>query len=307
MMDYKLPPNLGICPECKESNAFLDRATDRATCTGCKATWGSEEAFINEQTKMIRLRLTSGKKSMIRQNTVVTYDRRGKVFSIKGGIEWTVKLLENGSYRKGFTCNPLGGCFHACEWIVPDGTIAECYAKSVAERVAMAAYPKGFEHMYWHPERLYDGLKNPESRRIFFDSMSDIFGHWVDAGKIYCILRAVEDQPQHDFQCLTKNPVRIPQFEGYIPQNLWVGFSSPPDFWMNKQLTRHMQERMLHVAFERLSSLSLKVKWASFEPLSWDLAHRSPVSKCNQLGRYWGRVKWAGDVSAGSGPCAKPT
>src|SRR6516225_8055911 len=39
------------------------------------------------------------------------------------GIEWTDE-----------TRNATGGCLHACEWKMPDGTIAGCYAALIAEK-----------------------------------------------------------------------------------------------------------------------------------------------------------------------------
>lgn len=291
MMNYKLTPNLGICPKCKDSNVWL---THQPVCSGCQHAWANEEVFINEQTRMIRFRLQTSKKSMTKQKTVVTYGNAGTILKIKGGIEWTVKLLPGQKYRPGYTCNPVGGCFHDCEWIMPDGKRIECYAKTVAERLAVAAYPKGFRAIYWHPERLYDGLKVPESVRIFFDSMSDMFQIGLSKGRVYCFLRAVEDMAKHDILILTKNPARVPQFEGYLPQNLWAGFSSPPDFFMGKQLSRDQQERMLHKAFKSFARLNLKVRWASFEPLSWDIA---PI-----VAQYPGVINWAVIGAASDGP-----
>ena len=39
------------------------------------------------------------------------------------GISWT-----------DFTWNPVRGCLHECQWRMPDGEIAICYAKLVAEK-----------------------------------------------------------------------------------------------------------------------------------------------------------------------------
>lgn len=301
MINYQLPPNLGICPKCKETNVFLERETGRAKCTGkdCGQVWPDEMRFIDAQTQMIRFRLQTGKKSMSKQDTVVTYGDNGEVILVQGGIEWVVKYLPGRKYRQGYTCNPLGGCLHGCQWVMPNGDIAVCYAKTVAERLAMAQYPQGFEALYWHPERLYDGLKVPESVRIFFDSMSDITGHWVDKGKVFCVLKAVEDIWQHDFLTLTKNPARLPQFNGYFPDNLWLGFSSPPDYWRNEhtgvseRLTRNQQERMLHKAFKSMAQLNVKIKWVSFEPLSWNVA---PI-----VAQYPGVINWAVIGAASNG------
>lgn len=295
MISYThFPKNLGLCPECKKSNVF-QAPDDTVTCTNpvCSRHWDHSSQFINAQSMMIREYLQKRSGSTSKQNTTVLFRPDGTVEKISGGIEWTATILKK-AYRKGFTLNPLGGCFHGCKWIMPDGTIAVCYAKSVAERLATAAYPKGFEHLYWHPERLYDGQKLNDSRKIFIDSMSDLFGVNVPSGYIFSFLRAVEDTGLHIYQCLTKNAPRVAQFNGYLPDNLHMGFSSPPDFWMEKQLTRNQQERMLHKALKTFGGLDLKVRWASFEPLSWD------VSRIVE--QYPGVLQWAVIGAASNGP-----
>ena len=59
------------------------------------------------------------------------------------GIEWT---RVHG--RDGYTWNPTGGCMHGCTWRMPDGSVTECYAKTIAERFT-SSYSHGFEHHYW--------------------------------------------------------------------------------------------------------------------------------------------------------------
>lgn len=296
MINYALNLwNLGICPLCKESNAFLNRKTGIVACTDCNHTWVDEGEFIADQTEMIRAHWLSGeRRSMNRQETQGVYNPSGELIGLKGGIEWTARIIEMSKIRKGYTSNTVTGCFHDCKWAMPDGSIALCYAKTVAERVAGAAYPHGFEHMYWYPNRLYDAIRIPESHRIFIDSMSDLFGHWVDKGKVFCVLRAVEDSYQHDYLSLTKNPRRMLQFRGYLPSNLWAGFSSPPDWFMGKRLNRKQQEKILRVGLETLLKLGQPVTWVSFEPLSWD------VSKI--VAEYPGALKWAVIGAASNGP-----
>ena len=51
------------------------------------------------------------------------------------GIEWTrIRDADVYSERPGYTWNPTGGCHHGCTWQMPDGSITECYAKTIAER-----------------------------------------------------------------------------------------------------------------------------------------------------------------------------
>lgn len=180
---------------------------------------------------------------------------------ISRGIEWT-----------DFTWNPVGGCFHNCKWLMPDKTVAVCYARDTANGVASPSYPKGFEYHYWHPERLAEPLRTETPSKIFLDSMSDLMGHWVSAGEVERVLNIVMRGHQHTFQLLTKNPARLPKFEHRFPSNLWVGASSPPDYMWGKRIEQRIQERMLHKALRTLSKIKGCVRWMSFEPLSWDVS-----------------------------------
>jgi len=82
------------------------------------------------------------------------------------GIEWT-RIVADGTVRRGFTWNPTGGCLHGCTWRMPDGSVTECYAKTVAERLATASYNRGFEHHYWRPEKLESPLRMKSPSGIF--------------------------------------------------------------------------------------------------------------------------------------------
>jgi len=175
------------------------------------------------------------------------------------GIEWT-----------DYTWNPVGGCKHQCRWTMPDGTEAECYAKTVAERVAQAAYPEGFSHHYWREDLLREPFKIKAPSRIFLDSMSDLMGHWVPAEEIEKVLDICRQADQHQFQLLTKNPRRLKDFK--FPDNVWVGVSAPPTSMFDKPLTFIQQKRMVKMMMDVLSHISASVKWMSIEPLSFDIA-----------------------------------
>jgi protein gp37 len=176
------------------------------------------------------------------------------------GIEWT-----------DYTWNPIGGCSHECRWKMPDGTLAICYAETVAERVASYAYPRGFAQHYWRPERLQDPLGQKKPSRIFLDSMSDLMGAWVPEDQIRAVLDVCNQAPWHSFQLLTKNAPRLMKFSPF-PPNVWVGVSSPPDFFLGKELSQDQKVRFLDRSIEILHKIEATVKWMSFEPLSWDVS-----------------------------------
>ncbi len=189
---------------------------------------------------------------------------------VKNGIEWTKTVLEDGTESQGFTWNPVKGCQHGCRWVMPDGTVAECYAETVAERVAQKAYPNGFEHHYWTPELLNEPLKLKRPSKIFLDSMSDLMGYWVPAEEVEQVLDVCRQAPWHTFQLLTKNAPRLQEFD--FPPNVWVGVSAPPSIMFGKPLSLNQQKRMLERMLKVLVKVNVPVRWMSIEPLSFDIA-----------------------------------
>ena len=175
------------------------------------------------------------------------------------GIEWC-----------DYTWNPVRGCQHGCRWTMPDGSVAECYAETTAERVAQRAYPHGFEHHYWNPQVLDEPLKLKTPSRIFLDSMSDLMGHWVPSEQIEQVLDVCRQANWHTFQVLTKNAPRLREFE--FPPNVWVGVSAPPSIMFGRRLSLRQQARMAERMLSALKQVDVPIHWMSIEPLSFDIA-----------------------------------
>ncbi|MCE9565301.1 MAG: phage Gp37/Gp68 family protein [Planctomycetes bacterium] len=185
--------------------------------------------------------------------------------TLSRGIEWCDEAR-----------NPHGGCLHDCRWLMPDGTIAGCYADELAEHgLAKKWYPHGFQHHYWRPHELkkLDAGKTP--RLIFCNSMSDMFAPTVPSEEVVAVLTAMRAAPHHTYQTLTKAAPQLLKYTDKMPPNLWVGVSSPPDFFRGKQLTRKQQQAMLRKSMEVLTEVKRRtgnIVWMSAEPVSWDLA-----------------------------------
>ncbi|KKR01657.1 MAG: hypothetical protein UT24_C0003G0064 [Candidatus Woesebacteria bacterium GW2011_GWB1_39_12] len=180
---------------------------------------------------------------------------------VSRGIEWT-----------DYTINAIAGCKHGCAWLMTDGK-APCYAETTAEGVASSAYPQGFAHHYYYPERLDEPLSVKEPSRIFLDSMSDVGGFWVPDEQRRAVLI---DMPKkaywHTFQSLTKNPKGLLGIE--FPQNVWVGVSTPPDVMWGHALSMRQKLRKLEIDLQTLREIKVKTKWYSIEPLSLDCAEQ---------------------------------
>lgn len=184
-------------------------------------------------------------------------------------IEWT-----------DYTWNPITGCVHDCQWEMKSGkraVTAECYAKRIAESKPMAKfYPLGFKYHYFRPDRLGEPIALHEPSLIFVDSMSDLFAANVPDYEIERVLEVCRQCPQHVFQSLTKAPKRLLKFTHLFSQNMWIGVSSPPDWFMGKLLTHDQQVRFVSSCFEALAEVKQAnpegVVWMSIEPLSWDIS-----------------------------------
>lgn len=188
--------------------------------------------------------------------------KRNKDGTIARGIEWT-----------DYTWNPIAGCFHACQWTMPDGSVANCYAEDVAERVAGEAYPNGFEHHYWKPSILEEPARVKNPSKVFVGSMADVFGHWTPREQVEQVLDACRNAPRHTFQFLTKNPRRVLEFVDAIPANCWIGASTPPDFMWNKPLKHEQRMALLITTLRTLHTIRQRgiVTWISAEPITIDV------------------------------------
>lgn len=181
------------------------------------------------------------------------------------GIEWTAVFGK----RTGKTWNVMGGCFHNCEWLNPDGSLAICYAEVIANKFSKA-FPSGFKHHYFHPDRLEEPLRLKQRAGIFIDSMSDMFGNEVPSHEIAQVLDICRRAHWHVMMSLTKNSPRLLKFADLFPANLWVGASIPPSSFKGKFLSIEQQSRMFATSLKVLGKLPVPVRWMSLEPLSFD-------------------------------------
>lgn len=114
------------------------------------------------------------------------------------------------------TWNPVTGCSK-----VSPGC-ANCYAEAVTARYAGRPGWIG-EHRLWtpanaahnvrlHPDRLDQPLRWRKPRRVFVNSMSDLFHEDVPDGFIAWVFWQMSQCPQHTFQVLTKRSARMRDF-----------------------------------------------------------------------------------------------
>lgn len=133
-------------------------------------------------------------------------------------IEWTATRNADGTVTKGETWNPVRGCA-----IVSPGC-KNCYAMRQAHRFSGKGKPyegltqKGARGGVWTGEarevpealRIPLGWKTP--RKVFVNSMSDLFHEDVSVEFLDNVFAVMAMCPQHTFQILTKRPERMLEY-----------------------------------------------------------------------------------------------
>ena len=203
----------------------------------------------------------------------------------KTGIEWTDK-----------TWNPVRGCS-----MVSEGC-RNCYAMRFAHR-----WPKLYGGLTdstqrWTgdvrlvPEMLDAPLHWRKPRRIFVNSMSDLFHEAVPSQFIADCFGVMEKAKQHTFQILTKRPERLEEVMrlfcyGVPLPNVWLGVS------VEDQAT----------ADERIPLLletPAAVRFVSYEPALGPVDFETWLNY-GRLGEKWDSINWL--IAGGeSGPHARP-
>jgi len=174
------------------------------------------------------------------------------------GIEWTDA-----------TWNPVTGCTKVspgCKF---------CYAERLAHRLQLMGNPRytnGFA-VTLHSDQLTLPLRWRTPRRIFVNSMSDLFHDEVPFEFVDRVFDVIERSPQHVFQILTKRPGRLLEWhrtrlaERFMPANAWLGVSIESSRYIARA--------------DALRQVNAAVRFISAEPLLGSLAGM------NLLGISW--------------------
>jgi len=107
-----------------------------------------------------------------------------------------------------------------------------------------------------HEERLAEPYKRKKPTRIFVCSMGEFFDPMVTKTWRDEILMVVEENPQHTFIFLTKQPQNIQKIK--YPDNMWIGISLTGK---NDTITG---EQLLHLTNDLKDDV--KIKFLSLEP-----------------------------------------
>jgi protein gp37 len=195
-------------------------------------------------------------------------------------IEWT-----------DVTWNPVAGC------TVASSGCTNCYAMRMAARLQAMGHGKylgttrksGGRHVWTGKVNVdFSSLVAPlewrKPKRIFVNSMSDLFHQDVPDSFIQSVWDVMAECPQHHFQVLTKRPERMARMFANEAlsalTNVWVGTSVESD---------EVKERVGH-----LVSIKEATLFVSFEPLI------GRIDDIDLRGVHWAIV------GGESGPRARP-
>ncbi len=190
-------------------------------------------------------------------------------------IEWTDEVW-----------NPVRGCTK----ISPG--CKHCYAEAFAERwrgVPGHPYERGFDPRL-APEKLGEPLTWNRPRRVFVNSMSDLFMDEVPDAYVAAVFGVMAASPRHTFQVLTKRARRLPEWFRWADsadiERLTVlaldavgvetgcGSAFDPDAWPlpNVHLGVSVEDRRYGLPrVEHLRATPAALRFLSVEPLLEDL------------------------------------
>lgn len=160
--------------------------------------------------------------------------------SDNSAIEWTDS-----------TWNPVTGCTKVspgCKY---------CYAERLSIRLQAMGnprYSKGFA-LRLHPDLLTLPLQWRRPRRIFVNSMSDLFHEEIPEGFIEQVFEVMVRADWHIFQILTKRSERLAALAGCLP---W-----PPNVWQGVSVENHRYVSRI----QDLREVPAVVRFLSLEPL----------------------------------------
>jgi protein gp37 len=164
------------------------------------------------------------------------------------------------------TWNPVTGCTKV------SAGCDNCYAERLAlrlQRMGSTRYRNGFT-VTLHPQALTLPLHWKSPRRIFVNSMSDLFHGAVPPDFIDQVFDVMRTASWHQFQLLTKRPGRmaayitgsVPGRDGLIATK-YPGHDVPPNVWIGTSV----EDARVVGRIDHLRRIPAPVRFLSCEPL----------------------------------------
>ncbi len=151
------------------------------------------------------------------------------------------------------------GCDHCYAAVVAERKTREVYLRQLPVKDTPANRADPFAPRFW-PERLGQPLKWREAKRVFVNSMSDVFHAHFSLEQIQQVFQVMNVATQHQFQVLTKRPERALRVAEELEwtDNIWMGTS--------------IEDMRVARRADALRKIPAAVKFISAEPLLDSLA-----------------------------------
>lgn len=205
----------------------------------------------------------------------------------KSTISWT-----DASWNPVTGCSKISaGCLH-------------CYAETLSLRQgwskkAWTAANAG-ENVILHRDRLELPLRWKKPRKIFVNSMSDLFHENVPFDFIDEVFEVMSEAEQHIFQVLTKRPERFAEWfrqtllfgGGDFYPHIWIGVSAENQHWAE-------------VRIPTLAATWMGPRFVSVEPMLEPVDLMPYLTRKDQPEYFWPDLNWV-IVGGESGPGFRP-
>ena len=194
----------------------------------------------------------------------------------KSAIEWTDA-----------TWNPVTGCTkitRGCD---------HCYAERFAERFRGTPghpFKDGFD-LKLRPERLSQPLSWKRPRRVFVNSMSDLFHKEIPATFIDRVFDTMEATDRHIFQVLTKRSSLMMTYlrrrygSRPAPQHIWCGVSVE-DHTATARI-RHLRQTPISTRFLSIEPLLGPIRDVDLDGIAWVIVGGESGPKARPMQLAW--------------------
>lgn len=184
-------------------------------------------------------------------------------------IEWTEA-----------TWNPVTGCNKVSQGC------KNCYAERMAKRLTAMGNPRytnGFQ-VTLHHDLVDLPYRWKKPRKVFVNSMSDLFHEDVPLEFIQKVFKTMRETPQNTYQILTKRAQRLSELSNQLEwaPNIWIGTS--------------VEDESVMFRIDYLRQVDAHVRFLSCEPLL------GPLNHLNLDNIHW--VIVGGESGPGSRPMA---
>lgn len=185
------------------------------------------------------------------QDQTICHSGSTRMATTATAIEWTDA-----------TWNPMTGCTKisaGCDHcyaldVAHSARLRDVYRRRLPVRDTEANRADPFAPRFW-PDRLRQPASWRTPKRIFVNSMSDVFHAQFSFEQIEQVFHAMAAAPWHQFQLLTKRPERAARYADRLdwPDHVWLGVS--------------VEAMAVAARVESLRETPAAVKFVSAEPL----------------------------------------